>query len=145
MISVVIGAMTMAADSTAESSGVGKTRAALIAAFHTNLDYCRKWSAAGDFKSLDRTTGQLPILTAAIARYTPEQNQRHGRSGDLDMVGALNSLTKELSAVAKKEDAVDTNRLLGILDEGIDMVGRTPVVDGPSAIEKNAAGFGPLM
>ncbi len=118
-------------------------RAALIMAFRTNLDYCKKWIAASNFKSLTRTSGQLPVLAASIARYFPK-SQPPKEVGN-DATDALNRAVDTLTAAAKADDA---SRARGAIDDcagALDRIDRRSASATPQPIAKSPAGFNPLM
>jgi hypothetical protein len=126
------------ADPTAAVPGSSPTpRAALIAAFRTNLDYCHPWLMAKDYKSLGQSVGALSILTGAIGRHTAEAGQ--------SQIEALQKTIAELMAGAKAEDNARAEKALEALPRLIAAVDNAPLAEKPKAVGKTAAGFTPLM
>lgn len=112
-------------------------RAAAIAAFRTNLDYCHPWLAAEDYKSLGQSVGALSILAGAIARHTGEAGQ--------PQIESLQKAIADVTAAAKAEDNAKAEKAIDALPSLIAAVENQPVADKPKAVSKTAAGFTPLM
>ncbi|HMC10552.1 MAG TPA: hypothetical protein VKH44_04650 [Pirellulaceae bacterium] len=112
-------------------------RAAAIAAFRTNLDYCHPWLVAKDYKSLGQSVGALSILAGAISRHTAEPGQ--------PQIEALQNGIADLSAAAKATDSAKAEKAIDSLPSLIASVENAPLADKPKAVGKTAAGFTPLM
>jgi hypothetical protein len=114
-----------------------KTRAALIQTFRSNLDFCDQWVGAKDFKSLDRSVGELPILVAATNRLTSES--------DADKIDALKKSITTLTKAAKDSDQTAAKLAIVQIKSDLDVLGATKVAESPKPIQKSPGGFGPLM
>ncbi len=114
-----------------------KTRAALITAFHTNLDYCKKWILSQDMKSLARTTPQLPIMVESIARYTDDTAQNE--------INVLREWTKQLDATAHSDRADEAGALVTKVWGQTFLVADTMASKIQHDVKKSTVGFNPLM
>jgi cytochrome c556 len=117
--------------------GAIQPREALIAAFQTNLGYCRDWLATKDFKSLAQNVGALSILTQAVERHTAESGQ--------DKFDSLRQAIDELSAAAKAEDGRRARTAMDALAEDISVIAASSPAEYPHDVTKTSAGFTPLM
>jgi hypothetical protein len=114
-----------------------KTRAALIQTFGSNLDFCDQWVGAKDFKSLDRSVAELPILVAAAKRLTAED--------DAAKIDALKKSVATLTKAAKDSDPMAAKSALAQLKSDLEALGEAKIAESPKPIEKSPGGFGPLM
>jgi hypothetical protein len=112
-------------------------RAAAIASFRTNLDYCHPWLTANDYKSLGQSVGALSILAGAIARHTAEAGQ--------PQIEAFQKAIADVAAAAKAEDNAKAEKAIDSLPALITAVESQPIADKPKPVSKTAAGFTPLM
>jgi hypothetical protein len=112
-------------------------RAAAIASFRTNLDYCHPWLTAKDYKSLGQSVGALSILAGAIARHTGEAGQ--------PQIEALQKALADLTAAAKAADNANAEKAIDALPALIAAIENQPAAEKPKPVGKTAAGFTPLM
>src|SRR5262245_44074200 len=91
----------------AQKTDVPNPRAAAIASFRTNLDYCHPWLTAKDYKSLGQSVGALSILAGAIARHTGEAGQ--------PQIESLQKAIADLTAAAKAADNAKAEKAIDAL------------------------------
>src|SRR6266496_3036107 len=127
----------LSADDSPKPLAVAKTREALILAFRTNLEYCRDWLGAKDYKSLSQGVPALTILSEAIGRHTPDAGSERS--------GALRAAINQRAASAKAEDANRAQRAIEALPAAIDALAMASAAEAPTAAKKTSAGFTPLM
>jgi hypothetical protein len=133
---IALARICSAADAPAKSDPA-KTRAALIQTFRSNLDICDQWVGAKDFKSLDRSVSELPILVAASNRLTTES--------EAEKVATLKKSVAVLTKAAKDSDQSAAKSAITQVKSDLDALASTKVADEPKSIEKSPGGFGPLM